>query len=203
MNKINFQTEFDKLTAVIDSDNKPTLLLHTCCAPCLTAAADRVAEHFNVTLYYYNPNIYPLTEYQKRLENIKKLIYLAYPQFGLIEGEYDNRVYDNAVGELKGTAECGAKCDICCNMRIDGTAKLAKQLGYDYFCTTLTSSPLKNAQKLNEFMALAQDKYGVKYLPSDFKKQGGNLIITRTCDKYGIYRQHYCGCTPNDFSDVE
>lgn len=194
MNKTDYNREYKKVIETLRT--RPRLLLHVCCAPCFSAAIATLTQNFAVTVYYYNPNIYPKEEYDKRLSEIKKLVSAVSPETEIIAEPYDRKEYDNAVGEEKGGKECGEKCKRCCTARLERTARKAKEGGYDYFTTTLTSSPLKDAEYLNKEMARLSDKYGVKYLPSDFKKEGGNIRIKETCEKYGIYRQHYCGCTP-------
>ena len=177
-------------------DGSSKLLLHVCCAPCMSAGICELAEKFKVTVYFYNPNIRPRAEYEKRLKNVCKLIDGLGLDIDVIAEEYIPDEYESAVGEYFGGAEHGEKCRRCTALRIDRTARKCAELGYDYFTTTLTASPLKNADELNGFMRDAAAKYAVKYLPSDFKKNNGNLKIKKICDACDIYRQRYCGCTP-------
>ena len=192
MNKI--VTEYENILSRQNGSAK--LLLHVCCAPCMSAAVCELAEKFSVTAYFYNPNIRPKAEYEKRLKNVRKLIKALNLDIEVLTEDYDTREYETAVGEYLGGKEGGDKCRLCTAMRIDRTARKCAELGYDYFTTTLTSSPLKNAEELNAFMRAAAEKYGVKYLPSDLKKKSGNLRIKNFCEKFDIYRQRYCGCTP-------
>ncbi|MBQ7227029.1 MAG: dephospho-CoA kinase [Clostridia bacterium] len=194
MTAVNYNREYERITGALEG--RPRLLLHVCCAPCLSACIESLNRFFDVTLYYYNPNIYPESEYDKRLGEISKLLDGLDCDLDVIAERYDRAHYDNAVGENKGEAEHGVKCDKCCYDRLEKTAQKAKEGGYDYFCTTLTSSPLKDAEFLNKSMQSLAVAFGVKCLPSDFKKKGGNILIKETCEKYGIYRQKYCGCTP-------
>lgn len=192
--KADYQTEYEKILSVQDGSAK--LLLHVCCAPCMSAGICELAEKFSVTAYFYNPNIRPREEYEKRLKNVRRLIKCLGLDIEVIAEEYVPSEYEEAVGEYLGGEEHGEKCKRCTAMRIDRTARKCAELGYDYFSTTLTASPLKNAEELNGYMRAAAEKYGVKCLPSDFKKKSGNLKIKRICTEYDIYRQRYCGCTP-------
>lgn len=194
MPKKDYNFEYE--TSVGSLTDRPRLLLHTCCAPCLAAAIVSVTAHFDVTLYYYNPNIYPLTEYEKRLSEIKKLVSALGADAKIVAEPYDRTDYDKAVGEYKGGKEHGGKCERCLSDRLERTAKKAAADGYDYFSTTLTSSSLKSAEFLNETMRALSAAYGVKFLPCDFKKKNGALRSKELCEKFGIYRQRYCGCTP-------
>lgn len=194
MERTDYNAAFERLTAGLTT--KPRLLLHVCCAPCMSAAIGRLCAHFAVTVYFYNPNICPEAEYAKRLGEVRRLLKEAGYDVPVLAEPYDRAAYDAAVGELKGSAEGGAKCERCCYARLERTAAKAAAEGYEYFTTTLTSGPLKNAALLNGMMAELAAKYGVACLPSDFKKKGGNLLIKDMCAKYGVYRQHYCGCTP-------
>ena len=193
----------DKITAEYENilarqDGSAKLLLHVCCAPCMSAAICGLTEKFSVTVYFYNPNIRPREEYEKRLKNVRRLINAVAPGTKVIAEDYRPSEYDDAVGEYAGGEEHGEKCRLCTAARIDRAARKCAELGCDYFTTTLTASPLKNAEELNRFMLEAAEKYGVKCLPSDFKKKNGNLRIKNICKKYDIYRQRYCGCTPSD-----
>lgn len=191
----DFNAEFERAAASLNG--RPRLLLHVCCAPCMSAAMPLLIDNFTVTVYFYNPNIFPEAEYFKRLSEVRRLlIETGNNGVRVIAEPYDRAEYDGAVGELKGGEERGEKCVRCCYARLERAAKMAADGGYDYFTTTLTSSPVKDAALLNRIMSELSDKYGAAYLPSDFKKKGGNLRIKETCGKYGVYRQRYCGCTP-------
>ncbi|MBP5593689.1 MAG: dephospho-CoA kinase [Clostridia bacterium] len=174
---------------------RPKLLLHVCCAPCLAACLDRLYSKFDITLYYYNPNIHPDREHYLRLLEIKRLIE-TYPGIKIVETEPVFSEYVGCVKELLGSAEHGEKCDRCISLRIRKTAVFGAEHGFDYFCTTLSASPLKDAERINELMKEYASIYNVKYLPSDFKKENGQLISKEKCNQLGIYRQNYCGCTP-------
>ena len=193
MEKTDYNGIFKK--AVAELDKRPALLLHVCCAPCLAGVIGRVEKHFDVTLFYYNPNIKPRSEYDKRLGEIKKYLSLTNRNMEIIDGGYDEKEYSGAVCGYEKT-EGGDRCNACCGFRAEKTAGRAKADGYDYFCTTLTVSPHKNAERINTDMHAAARKFGVKCLPSDFKKEGGFLVSAKECEKYDIYRQNYCGCSP-------
>lgn len=171
---------------------KPTLLLHSCCAPCSSAVIERLKDYFNLTVFFYNPNMDTLDEFNKRLIEQKRLCELF--SIPVIEIGYQKQEYLDFIKGLESEKEGGKRCFKCFLLRLNKTAKLAKEKGVEYFATTLTVSPLKNAQKLNELGELISKDYGVKYLPSDFKKQGGYLRSIELSKKYELYRQNYCGC---------
>ncbi len=205
MQKINYQLLTDRITAEIQNSGKrPRLLLHACCAPCASYVLEYLTDFFDIDVYFYNPNILPSEEYEKRLSELHRLIRLQ-PYEGkvsLIEGTYEPEVYLAAAKELWDEPEGGSRCTVCLDMRVSETARLAAEGEYDYFATTLTVSPHKNAELLNALGYAAAEKYGTVWLPSDFKKRGGYLRSTEICREYGIYRQNYCGCglSPNQDS---
>ena len=174
------------------SGEKKSMLLHSCCAPWSTHVIKVLKNAFDLTVFYFNPNIYPAEEYEKRLSEQKKLCALW--NIPIIEGEYDPAVFYNAAAGREKDSEGGLRCRICCALRLEETAKRAAALGRDYFGTTLSVSPLKNATMLNEIGQALEQKYGVKYLVADFKKKDGYLDSVRTSKELGLYRQHYCGC---------
>ncbi|MDL2293508.1 epoxyqueuosine reductase QueH [Ruminococcaceae bacterium OttesenSCG-928-D13] len=172
------------------------LLLHACCGPCAATALDRLAGHFAVTLYYYNPNTMPQAEYQKRLEGLQTLVArfpAAYP-VRLIEGPWDNERFLERARGMEALPEGGARCEACFALRLEQTARAARENGFEWFGTTLTTGPRKNAALVNQSGEAAGEAHGVGFLPADFKKQGGVLRSRALCEEYGIYRQHYCGC---------
>ena len=197
MNKINYQRELDQILAEITAKGEvPTLLLHSCCAPCSSYVLSYLASYFRITLYYYNPNISPKEEYQKRVQEQMRLIRelpVRYP-ICFEEGVYDpERFFEMAKG-MEDIPEGGERCFICYELRLREAARLAAEGGYDFFTTTLTISPLKNAQKLNEIGSQLAEEYHVACLPSDFKKKGGYLRSIELSRQYDLYRQDYCGC---------
>lgn len=195
--KRNYQKELESILLENTSEQKvPALLLHSCCAPCSSYVLEYLSEFFRITVFYYNPNIYPEQEYGKRVEEQKSLIerMSAVNPISFEEGRYDKeRFYGMAKG-LEKEKEGGERCFRCYELRLREAAKLAKEKGFDYFTTTLTISPLKNAQKLNAIGEKLAEEYGIGWLPSDFKKKDGYKRSVELSREYGLYRQDYCGC---------
>lgn len=195
MNKINYQKETD---SVIESLNGtvPTLLLHSCCAPCSSYTLEYLSRYFSITVFYFNPNISPKAEFDKRFTEQKRLIEAlpAENKISLICGDYNYDEFLNIARGYESVPEGGERCFRCYRMRLEKTAELAKQNGFDYFCTTLSISPLKNSQKINEIGFDVAEKYGVKWLPSDFKKREGYKRSIELSREYDLYRQNFCGC---------
>lgn len=190
----NYQAELDRI--IENLDEPPTLLLHSCCAPCSSYVLEYLSRYFRITVFYYNPNIYPADEFYKRLAEQKRLIErmpLENPVSFIGSEHYPERFY-SAVKGLESLPEGGERCRICFRLRLEETARIAAQRRMDYFTTTLTISPHKNAGVLNEVGNEAGEKYGVRFLPSDFKKRGGYQRSTELSRQYSIYRQNYCGC---------
>ena len=173
---------------------KKKLLLHSCCGPCSTTAITRLAEVYDVTVFYYNPNIYPMEEFIKRQETQKQFLQKYNPEIELIEGDWENDLYESAIKGFEGCKEGGERCKYCFELRLEKTANLAKKRNYDLFATTLTVSPHKNAKLINEIGKEIEERVGVEYLPSDFKKQDGYLQSIKLSKEYNLYRQNYCGC---------
>ncbi|MCR5741284.1 MAG: epoxyqueuosine reductase QueH [Gammaproteobacteria bacterium] len=182
----------EKYLKEIDKDNKPNILLHACCGPCTCGVYPQLAPDFNVSILYYNPNIYPQEEFDKRLEMLK-IINKHWP-FKLIETEYDESVYLCQVKGHETDKEGGKRCELCFRNRMEKAAKYAKENGYDIFTTTLSVSPYKNADLLNQIGNELEDQLGIKYLYSNFKKHDGYKESIRISKEFGIYRQNYCGC---------
>ncbi len=197
MNKINYQKELDKVIEVLQRQGRvPRLLLHSCCAPCSSYVLEYLSRYFEITVFYYNPNIYPPEEFGKRVEEQKRLIAQlpAEHPISFLDGPYEpERFYEMARG-LEQIPEGGARCFKCYRLRLSETAEMARAGKYDYFTTTLSISPLKNAEKLNEIGGQLAKDYGVDYLYSDFKKRNGYKRSTELSREYGLYRQDYCGC---------
>ena len=191
----NYQRMLENTIASI-GDRTPSVLLHACCAPCLSSVLELLSEHFAVTVLYYNPNIYPPEEYEKRLFEIQKLLRLfdAGNPVKLICGEYRPEDYYASAKGYESEPEGGARCRLCFELRLEETAKLAREGGFDYFTTTLTVSPHKNAEAINGIGGALSEKYGVPYLFSDFKKRDGYKRSIELSKYYGLYRQNYCGC---------
>ncbi len=194
--KINYQIETDKIIKNIEKNKVPKLLLHSCCAPCSSYVIEYLSDYFDITVLYYNPNIDTDEEYEKRAqEQIRLIESMTFKnKVSYIIEDYDKNEFYSAVKGLEKEPEGGARCKECFRLRLEKTATLAKKGEYDYFTTTLTISPLKNSQILNEIGKAISEKYGVDYLYSDFKKKGGYLRSCELSEKYGLYRQNFCGC---------
>ena len=197
MQNRNYQKELEKLIEKQQRDGeKPSLLLHSCCAPCSSYVLEYLAPYFQICDFYYNPNISPKREYEDRKEELMRLI----TEMGLstevtfLEGTYQPEDFFAMAKGLEDLPEGGERCFKCYEMRLRESAKIAKEQGADYFATTLTISPLKNAQKLNEIGERLAEEYGVKYLPSDFKKKNGYKRSVELSAQHELYRQNYCGC---------
>ena len=174
---------------------KPTLLLHACCAPCSSAVLEVLVEHFDITIFFYNPNISPKSEFDYRLEELHRLLVeMNLTEINIISPDYDESEFLNIAKGQETLPEGGARCKDCYRLRLEKTAEHAKKGGFDYFTTTLSVSPYKNAQALNEIGCELGEEYGVKYLPSDFKKGDGYKRSCQLSREYNLYRQNYCGC---------
>ena len=194
---MNYQKELEKIIERLGREEKvPTLLLHSCCAPCSSYVLEYLSNYFETTIFYYNPNIYPESEYTRRILEQQTLIAKMKTQHPVtfMAGNYDkDRFYEMARG-MEHLKEGGERCFKCYELRLRESAEVAKKCGLDYFTTTLSISPLKNAAKLNEIGLRLSGEYGVEYLPSDFKKKNGYKRSIELSKKYGLYRQDYCGC---------
>lgn len=197
MNQRNYQKELDQL---IENHTKegtvPKLLLHSCCAPCSSYVLEYLSGYFSITVYFYNPNIYPVEEYKNRIQEQEKLIYQMQAEHpvSFMAGAYEPEAFYTVVKGLEQEPEGGKRCMKCYELRLREAAKIAKAGKYDYFTTTLSISPLKSASKLNEIGEKLAVEYGVFYLPSDFKKREGYKRSVQLSAEYGLYRQGYCGC---------
>ena len=189
--KKNYQRETDAELERI-GDARPSLLLHSCCGPCSSYVLEYLTRHFDVTVLFYGPNIQPREEYDKRLDYQKKVIerYGA----GYMECGYDGGAFDKAVRGLEDEPEGGARCTVCFGLRIGETARLAAERGFEYYCTTLSVSPHRDAERINDIGRAMGGKYGVRWLPSDFKKRGGYQRSIELSRELELYRQDYCGC---------
>ncbi len=197
MQNRNYQRELD---ALIEDNEKrgrvPRLLLHSCCAPCSSYCLEYLTRYFGITILYYNPNITNAEEYRKRVSEQRRLI-SELPVKNAVtfaEGEYVPEDFYAAAKGLERVPEGGERCFRCYRLRLEYAARYAAEHGFDYFCTTLSISPLKNAAKLNEIGAELSGIYKVTWLPSDFKKKGGYKRSIELSREYGLYRQNYCGC---------
>ena len=195
--KRNYQKELDRiLTGLTESGQVPRLLLHACCAPCSSYVLEYLSDYFEITVFFYNPNIAPAEEYLHRAAEVRRLIKALNPKHPIhfLEGEDQRKRFYDAARGLEDAPEGGARCEKCFRLRLFETARTAKEQDFDWFTTTLTISPLKNAALLNEIGAEAGDYYGIPFLPSDFKKRGGYQRSIELSREYGLYRQNFCGC---------
>lgn len=193
----NYQRLLDDIIRRLEKSGEvPSLLLHCCCAPCSSYVVEYLSNYFRITTFYYNPNIFPKEEYAHRVAELKRFVSefpTRYP-VSFVEGAYESKRYYEAVKGLEREREGGARCRKCFELRLDEAAKTAKELGCDYFTTTLSISPMKDAALLNEIGEMMGEKYGVRHLPSNFKRKGGFLRSTEISREYGLYRQDFCGC---------
>lgn len=193
----NYQRELDIIIEEnLRNDRRPKLLLHSCCAPCSSYVLEYLSRYFDITIFFYNPNISPRKEYYRRVEEQQRLIRamnLSRP-IVFIQGKYDPREFYDRIKGYEDEPEGGERCFICYEIRLHEAARVAKEGEYDYFTTTLSISPYKNAPKLNEIGEEVGAKYGVRYLPSDFKKKNGYKRSIELSKEYDLYRQDYCGC---------
>ncbi|MBE5955479.1 MAG: epoxyqueuosine reductase QueH [Lachnospiraceae bacterium] len=194
--KKNYQKELDQILLHLDpSDEKPSLLLHSCCAPCSSYVLEYLHKYFRITVYYYNPNITEKAEYDKRIQEVRRLITeMGLRDVDVLEGDHNPKAFFAMAANWPGEKEGGLRCYDCYKMRLMSTAETAAMKGYDYFTTTLSISPHKNAQWLNELSEEAAAIYGVKSLPADFKKRNGYKRSIELSAEYDLYRQDYCGC---------
>ncbi|MBR1931775.1 MAG: epoxyqueuosine reductase QueH [Lachnospiraceae bacterium] len=212
MNQMNYQKELEKILEALslkgtqdNVEHVPTLFLHSCCAPCSSYCLEYLCKYFAITVFYYNPNISASEEYQRRVAEQKRLIAAyneeakGYP-IGIVEGDYEPARFYETVKGYEACREGGERCFRCFSLRLRETAERARISGYDYFATTLTISPLKNAQKINEIGQEIAKEVGVAWLPSDFKKKNGYKRSVELSTQYELYRQDYCGCA---FSKAE
>ena len=196
MNRENFFRKFDKIVGQF-GDAKPGILLHSCCGPCSSSVLELLSKYFDVTVLWYNPNLYPEAEYDKRLETQKQLIDAIAEdgvQARLLVEPWRSEDYFSRIKGLENEPEEGRRCLECFKIRIEETARIASERGFEWFCTTLTVSSRKDAVAINAIGREAEAKYGVKWLPSEFKKREGNHRSIILSEKYGLYRQEYCGC---------
>ena len=218
MNKVNYAKELEKKIVLFQQEGRyPRLLLHACCAPCSSYCLEYLRQFFDITVFFYNPNIMNEPEYRKRVEEEKRLIneYNRQVDTGdfegmnsdkgarrieIIEGDYIVKDYLDAVKGLESCPEGGDRCTKCFKLRLEESAKIAKEKGFEFFTTTLTISPLKDADRLNRIGQEMGEKYGVEFLPSDFKKKEGYKRSIELSHKFDLYRQDFCGC---EFSRLE
>lgn len=206
----NYQIKLDKIlqeitTGVEQGGEIPALLLHSCCAPCSSYVLEYLSNYFRITIFYYNPNICEESEYQKRVAEQKRLIgeLPVKNPVAFLEGAYNPQDFFDAVKGLEQLGERSARCYACYRLRLEQAARMAGQKGFDYFTTTLSISPYKNADWLNEIGEGLQKEYGVKYLYADFKKKNGYKRSIELSEQYHLYRQDFCGCSFSKAEEAE
>ena len=193
----NYSQQLSKLIEKLQKEGRtPHLLLHACCAPCSSHCLEYLSKYYRITVFYYNPNISPKEEYTLRIEEIKRFVqeFKSENEITLIEGKYEPERFFQVVKGLEQEPEGGKRCEQCFKLRLSEAAKLAKELNADYYTTTLSISPLKNAELLNKIGKEEGDAIGVTHLPSDFKKKGGYARSIELSKEYNLYRQNFCGC---------
>lgn len=193
MNNINYQKQLEKVISNINEGEKPSLLLHACCAPCSSYVLEYLDKYFDITIFFYNPNITSQEEFDKRKNEFEKFKAL-YNGYKIVIPKYDNMEFYDKVRGLEKEPEGGERCFVCYRLRMEKSAEYAKNNNFDYFASTLSISPHKNANKLNEIGFLLEKQYNVNYLPNDFKKNGGYLRSIQLSKELDLYRQDYCGC---------
>lgn len=196
MNKINYQLQLDEIIKNLDKNREYKLLLHSCCGPCSSYVLEYLSQYFNIVVFYYNPNIYPEEEYFRRLkeqEDVIKEIDSKY-KIELISGEFETKKFYDAIKGLEKLGEGTERCFNCYSLRMREAAVLGEKINADFFTTTLSISPYKNADKINEIGNKLEEEYNIKHLPSDFKKKGGYQRSIAFSKEHNLYRQDYCGC---------
>lgn len=192
--KINYQKKMETIINGFEEDIKPKLLLHSCCAPCSSYVLNYLNTYFDITVFFYNPNMIDLEEFEKRFEEQKKIIKALNIEVDLIKVDYDDQVFYESISGFENEPEGGLRCEKCFRLRLKEAAIYASAHHYDYFTTTLSISPLKNSKLLNEIGSELEENYSVKYLFSDFKKKDGYKKSVDLANEYDLYRQDYCGC---------
>lgn len=192
--KENYQKKMEDILKDLPKCSKKKLLLHVCCGPCSSYVLELLKEYFDITLFYYNPNISPIEEWEQREKEVERLVEEMNLSFPVIKASYDASLYEEKIKEYRGDKEGGRRCFICYEMRLDKAAQYAKEKDFDYFTTTLSISPYKNAEKLNEIGKKLEEVYDIPYLYADFKKKNGYKRSIELSSIYHLYRQEYCGC---------
>ncbi len=194
--QLNYSQQTDEVTAAIAAaGTRPRLLLHACCGPCSSAVLERLCPYFEITVLYYNPNTWPAQEYRRRGDELERFVAVAHPLgVTVVEDRYDPQEFYAVAAGLENEPERGARCTACYRLRMRRAAEFAANGGYDWFTTTLSLSPHKDAERINQIGRELEREYGVRHLPSDFKKKNGYLRSLQLSQEYGLYRQDYCGC---------
>ena len=190
---VNYQKMLEDILKKLDN-TKPKLLLHACCAPCSSYVLEYLSTYFDITLYFYNPNIYPYSEFEFRANELKRLVSEMKLDIKIVVEEYDNENFEAVAKAYADLPEGMTRCFNCYKLRLEKSVKYAKDNGFDFVTTTLSISPHKNAAKLNEIGGELAKEYGVEYLYSDFKKKNGYKRSCELSEQFNLYRQNYCGC---------
>ena len=193
-NQLNFSQQMDEVLKTL-GDTRPRLLLHACCGPCSSAVLERLCRYFDITVLYYNPNTWPAEEYRRRGEELERFVAAAHPLgVTVVEDRYDPQEFYSAVAGLENEPERGGRCTVCYRLRLEQAARYAADHDFDWYCTTLSISPMKDPVRLNELGTELGRQYGVPFLPSEFRKKDGYKRSLQLSAEYGLYRQDYCGC---------
>lgn len=194
MKQLNYAQQMDEVIRGLGGA-RPALLLHACCGPCSSSVLEQLCEYFTITVLYYNPNTWPEAEYRRRGEELQRFVAAAHPLgVTVVEDKYEPKEFYDAVKGLENEPERGARCTVCYRLRMHRAAQYAAEHGFGWFTTTLSLSPHKDAERINKIGQELEAEYGVKHLPSDFKKHNGYLRSLQLSEQYGLYRQDYCGC---------
>mgnify|MGYP001142342594 CR=1 FL=1 len=192
--QLNFAQQMDEVLKTL-GPQRPKLLLHACCGPCSSAVLEKLCRYFEITVLYYNPNTWPAEEYYRRGEELKKFVAAAHPLgVTVVEDTYDPQEFYSAVQGLEAEPERGGRCTVCYRLRLEQAARYAAAHGFDWYCTTLSISPMKDPIRLNDLGTELGKQYGVPFLPSEFRKKDGYKRSLQLSAAYGLYRQDYCGC---------
>ena len=192
--QLTYAQQMDAVLASLGG-SRPRLLLHACCGPCSSAVLEQLSQFFEITVLYYNPNIWPEAEYRRRGQELERFVAAAHPLgVKVVEDRYDPQEFYSAVAGLEAEPERGGRCTVCYRLRMRRAAQYAAEHGFDWFATTLSISPHKDAARINQIGQELEKEFGVKHLPSDFKKKNGYLRSLQLSEEYGLYRQDYCGC---------
>ncbi len=192
--QLTYAQQMDAVLASL-GERRPRLLLHACCGPCSSAVLEQLSRFFEITVLYYNPNTWPEAEYRRRGQELERFVAEAHPLgVKVIEDRYDPAEFYSAVSGLEAEPERGGRCTVCYRLRMRRAAEYAAQNGFEWFATTLSISPHKDTERINQIGRALEAEFGVKHLPSDFKKKNGYLRSLQLSEEYGLYRQDYCGC---------
>ena len=192
--QLTYAQQMDAVLAALGG-SRPRLLLHACCGPCSSAVLEQLSQFFEITVLYYNPNTWPEAEYRRRGQELERFVAAAHPLgVKVVEDRYDPQEFYSAVAGLEAEPERGGRCTVCYRLRMRRAAQYAAEHRFDWFATTLSISPHKDAARINQIGQELEQEFGVKHLPSDFKKKNGYLRSLQLSEEYGLYRQDYCGC---------